>query len=88
MIIDMPSVLAYVLGLILTFAICRIFIKPLKLLLKLLINGIIGGFILAAVNFLGGFAGVSVIINPLSALIAGVLGVPGVILVILLQYIL
>ncbi|MDO4744419.1 MAG: pro-sigmaK processing inhibitor BofA family protein [Clostridia bacterium] len=88
MFFDGGSILAYVIGLLLTFAICRIFIKPIKWIFKLVINGILGGLILAAVNFVGGFAGITVVITPLSALIAGLLGVPGVLLVILLQYIL
>lgn len=84
---DITSILAYAAGLVLLFVFCRIFIQPIKWMLKLLINGILGGLILAAVNFAGGFAGITVIINPLSALISGLLGVPGVILVIILQYI-
>lgn len=88
MLFDGASVVAYAFGLIVVFILCRIFVKPLKWLLKLLFNGVLGGLILAAVNFVGGFAGVYVVINPLSALIAGILGVPGVVLVILLQYIL
>lgn len=84
---DTTSILAYAAGLVLVFVFCRIFIKPIKWMLKLLINGILGGLILAAVNFVGGFAGITVIINPLSALLSGLLGVPGVILVVILQYI-
>lgn len=86
MMFNETSAIAYALGLIIIFILCRIFAKPLRWILKLMLNGIIGGLILAAVNFLGGFAGVSIIINPFSALLAGLLGVPGVILVVLLQY--
>lgn len=85
---DITSIVAYAAGLVLLFVFCRIFIRPIKWMLKLLINGFLGGLILAAVNFAGGFAGITVIINPLSALISGLLGVPGVILVIVLQYLL
>ncbi len=88
MIINGASAIAYALGLVIIFILCRIFAKPLRWVMKIILNGIIGGLILAAVNFVGGFAGVSVIINPFSALLAGLLGVPGVILVVLLQYIL
>ncbi|MBR5614847.1 MAG: pro-sigmaK processing inhibitor BofA family protein [Clostridia bacterium] len=88
MIFDSASVIAYSFGLVVLFFLCRIFAKPIKWLLKLIINGVLGGLILAAVNFVGGFAGIFIAINPLTALIAGLLGVPGVILVILLQYIL
>ena len=43
---------------------------------------------LAAVNLVGGFMGMHIAINPLTALISGVLGVPGMGLIIALQYIL
>ncbi len=88
MFFDGNSIFAYAFGLILVFIICRIFIKPIGWIFKLLLNGILGGLILAAVNFVGGFAGITIVISPLSALIAGVLGVPGVLLVALLQYLL
>ncbi len=84
---DTTSILAYSVGLLLLVIFCRIFIRPIKWVLKLLINGILGGLILAAVNFVGGFAGLTIIINPLSALLSGLLGVPGIILVVILQYI-
>ena len=80
------SVFAYAIGLILVFILCRIFVKPIKWAFKLLINTAIGGLILAIVNFVGGFAGITVVISPFSALLTGLLGVPGVLLVILLQY--
>lgn len=85
---DIMSILAYVAGLLLTIVFCRIFIRPIKWIMKAILNGILGGLILAAVNYVGGFAGFTVIINPVSALISGFLGIPGVALVIILQYIL
>ena len=88
MIFDSMSILAYCLGLVLIYIICRVFSKPLKWFLKLAVSGLMGGFILAAVNLVGGFAGMSISINPLSALITGVLGIPGIALIIILQYIL
>ncbi len=88
MFFDGNSIFAYALGLILVFVICRIFIKPIGWILKLTFNGILGGLILTAVNFAGGFAGITIVISPLSALLAGLLGVPGVLLVALLQYLL
>ena len=85
---DVMSILAYVAGLLLVFVFCRIFIRPIRWFLKVTLNGILGGLILAAINFVGGFAGITLVINPFSALMAGFLGIPGIILVVLLQYIL
>ena len=85
---DTLSIIAYVVGLVLLYILCKIFIRPIRWLFKIVLNGIIGGLILAAINFIGGFAGLHIIINPLSALITGLLGVPGVVLIILLQFLL
>ena len=88
MMFDTLSIIAYVVGLVLLYILCKIFIRPIRWLFKIVLNGIIGGLILAAINFIGGFAGLHIIINPLSALITGLLGVPGVVLIILLQFLL
>jgi len=66
----------------------KLFRKPIKTILKLLIH-IVGGFILLFVfNYLGGFVGLSLGINWVTAVIAGVFGVSGVILLLVLKYIL
>ena len=88
MLFDGMSIMAYAVGLILVYFLCWIFIRPLKWIFKLGINSVLGGFMLAAVNLVGGFMGMNISINPLTALISGVLGVPGMGLIIALQYIL
>jgi len=88
MVFDTMSIFAYAVGLIFIYILLRIFIKPIKWLLKCLWGGLLGGLVLSLVNLVGGFAGVFVTVNPLTALISGFLGVPGVVMVILLQYIL
>lgn len=88
MLFDGMSIMAYAVGLILVYLLCWIFIRPLKWIFKLGINSVLGGFMLAAVNLVGGFMGMHISINPLTALISGVLGVPGMGLIIALQYIL
>lgn len=72
--------LLYVLGLILVW--------PIKKIMKLIGNGILGGITLLLFNFLGKFIGITIAINPLNAIIVGFLGVPGVILLLILQMVL
>lgn len=86
--IELGVILAYAAGLVLLYFVGWILIIPIRYLVKLIINGIIGGILLFLVNLLGGFIGLYIAINPLTAIIAGFLGVPGVILLIVLQYIL
>lgn len=87
MFFDGMSIMAYAVGLILVYILCLVFIKPLKRLFRLTVDGVLGGFMLAAVNFIGGFMGMQIAINPLTALLCGVLGVPGIILIAALKYV-
>ncbi len=62
--------------------------RPIKWALKLLLNALIGFVGLLILNFLGSFIGISLGVNWFNAIITGVLGVPGVILLLLIKYIL
>lgn len=84
----MGNIMAYIVGLLILYLLGILLVIPLKLLTKLLINGLIGGLVLFLFNLLGGFFGLSIVINPLNSVIVGVLGVPGVILLLLLQVVL
>jgi inhibitor of the pro-sigma K processing machinery len=88
--LDIPFniIIAYALGLILLYIAGWLLLVPLKMLLKFIFNGIIGGIVLWVLNLVGGLIGVTVAINPVTALLVGFLGIPGVILVLLLQFIL
>ena len=86
--IDFSVVLAYAFGLLLLYIVGWLLVMPVKFLLRLLYNGIIGGIMLWILNLVGGFFNVQVAINPVTALIAGFLGIPGVLLILILQYIL
>lgn len=66
------------LGIVLLF----IVIKLLKWPIKILLNGVIGIILLYLTNILGSYLGFSVGVNAVTALIAGFLGVPGVIFLI------
>ncbi|NLU11223.1 MAG: pro-sigmaK processing inhibitor BofA [Tepidanaerobacter acetatoxydans] len=86
--IDFAAVLAYAFGLLLLYIVGRILIMPLKIVLKLMYNALIGGVVLLFLNFLGGYIGLHIALNPVTALVVGFLGVPGVVMLLVLQYIL
>lgn len=83
-----PNILAFLIGLIVLYIAGMLLVIPLKIIFKLIVNGIIGGIILFIFNLIGGLFGLGIAINPLNALIVGILGVPGVILLLILQVIL
>lgn len=82
---DWNVIIAFVFGIFLIFLIGRLFLMPIKLVFRLIYNAIIGGIMLWIVNFIGGHFGFAIAINPLTALIAGFLGLPGVVLLILFK---
>ena len=75
-------------GVLLLFLLFRIIKTPLRWAFKLLIHVGMGFVALFLLNFLGGFVGISLGINWINAAVAGILGVPGVILLLLIKYLL
>ena len=81
----LTEILAFLGAMIVLFIILKIISLPIKLIIKLLINALIGGIVLFLINL----TGIIVIdITWISALIVGFLGIPGVIIVILLHFLL
>ncbi len=85
---DIWVIAAYALGLVVLILLIRFFLLPFKILLKLVYNALLGGAILILFNYFGGLIGFTLALNVVSAFVAGLLGIPGVILLIALKLIL
>nr|PZN05089.1 MAG: SigmaK-factor processing regulatory BofA [Bacillota bacterium] len=70
------------------YALGRMLLGPIRLVLKLIYNAVVGGLMLVLLNFIGNYVGLHIALNPLNALIVGFLGIPGVLLLIALNSIL
>lgn len=81
------EVSAYVLAGILILVLCRIFFRPLKTALWLGFNSLLGGLGLYIFNWIFAPTGFFIGINIVTAAIAGLLGLPGVLLLILVKWI-
>jgi len=68
--------------LIVIYIIAQVALKPIKLLWKILLNSAIGMLLLLLTNYFGAFIDINIPINLLTVLIAGFLGIPGVVLLI------
>ncbi|AEE95388.1 pro-sigmaK processing inhibitor BofA family protein [Mahella australiensis] len=86
--IQFSTILAFAGGLVLLYLVGWLLLVPLKIVWRLIYNGIIGGVVLWLLNLIGSYFGFTLAINPLTALIVGFLGVPGVILLVILKFIL
>ena len=80
--------LAFVVGMLLLFILIKLLYVPIRMAIKLFINSIAGGLLLLFLNLLLGIFGISVGVNFLTSAITGVLGIPGIALLLLLQIIL
>ncbi|NPV27859.1 MAG: pro-sigmaK processing inhibitor BofA [Firmicutes bacterium] len=85
--LDIVNVLiASIFALFILAVIGKILLKPIKLVFKILFNSVVGVLMLGVINYVGKYIGFDLPINPITALTAGFLGMPGVILLIVLHY--
>jgi len=82
------KVLAAFLAFFFAVALVRVFRTPLRLALKLLANTALGFLALWVVHLTAGFTGITLGLNLFNALIIGVLGLPGFVLLLLTQWVL
>ena len=66
----------------------RLLKKPMKWALKLLLHAAFGYVFLFLFNFVGAWVGLSLEITWVSAIVSGVFGVPGVLVLLVLKYLL
>lgn len=80
--------LAWVAGIMLVLFFGKALKVPLKIAVKLLFNSLLGGLVIIIINFLGQSLNFHISLNIFSALVVGTLGLPGIILLIILKYLL
>lgn len=85
---DFTMILPILIGVGVLFIVLKLLALPMKLIIKLVINGLVGGAIIFIVNLIGANFGFTIDLNWITALIVGILGVPGVIVVAILQFVL
>jgi len=82
-------VLAWVAGVLIVIALGKVLLLPMKFVLKLVVNGLLGGLAIIVINLLTQpLLGFFIPLNIISALVAGILGLPGIILLVILQFML
>lgn len=81
--VEMSVFLTFGGTLILLFLLGKTLLIPVKFVLKMAVNSLIGGIILVVLNALGSTVGLMIPLNLVNAVTVGILGVPGVIMLIL-----
>ena len=82
------KILAAILAGFFFLALLRVFRTPIRLTLKLLGNMLLGFGALWAVNLTAGITGVALGLNLWNAIVIAVLGLPGFVLLLMLQWVL
>ena len=85
-IIAVLAVSISLLGIFLLLAVLKIFSAPLRWAVKLLLHALVGFAALFLLNFFGASLGISLELTWFNAIVTGVLGVPGVLLLLIFQY--
>ena len=65
----------------------KILLFPIKKIIKLVFNTIIGGAIIYIINLIGASFGFHIGLNIVTSLVVGILGIPGAILLVILKLI-
>lgn len=77
---EIGILLAYALGIFALYVVGYMFLVPIKIILRLVINSVAGAISILLINWIGAFWGIHISLNVLSAVTVGILGVPGAIL--------
>lgn len=82
---DVPLIMVYTFSAFIIYVLAYILYVPLKYAMRLLTSILVGGALLWITNLLGSRLGFAVAINPITALVSGTLGLPGVVLLVVLK---
>ncbi|MCI8482695.1 MAG: pro-sigmaK processing inhibitor BofA [Clostridia bacterium] len=82
---DTNTMIIYIACICFLFLFGRIFILPFKSILKLVLNSCIGAIMIYIINLIGVLFQFHIGLNYITAIFTGILGVPGVILLVILK---
>ena len=63
----------------------RVFIVPIKKVLKLVVNSVLGGITIFLINLIGGTFGFHIGLNIFTSILVGVLGLPGTVFLVIIR---
>jgi inhibitor of the pro-sigma K processing machinery len=76
---DVTTAFWYAAGVILLLVALQVLAQPLEMLFRVVGNSIIGGLGLSAINLAAGLFHFHLTLNPVTAVVVGMLGVPGLV---------
>lgn len=79
------NIITYLACICFIFIFGRIFIVPIKKILKLVLNSVLGGLIIFIINLIGANFGFHIGLNIITSLVVGLLGLPGAVCLIIVK---
>ena len=77
--------IAYIACIFFLFIFGKIFIIPIKTVLKLIINSMLGGLLIFIINLIGSFFNFHIGLNLITSIFVGILGIPGAIVIVIIK---
>lgn len=79
------NIITYLACICFIFIFGRIFIVPLRKILKIVLNSILGGIVIFLINIFGSAAGFHIGLNLFTSIAIGILGLPGAVCLIIIK---
>lgn len=79
------NIITYLACICFIFIIGRIFIVPIKKILKLILNSVLGGIVIYVINLVGANFGFHIGLNIINSIVIGVLGLPGAVCLVVVK---
>ena len=83
---NLSFILTFLATILVVYIVLKILSLPMKLIIKLLINALIGGIVIWVINLIGANFDFALTLNWVTALIVGILGIPGVIILLIWHF--
>ena len=83
---EFNNIIAYIACIFFLFIFGKIFIVPIKTILKLIFNSLLGGVIIYIINLIGVAFNFHIGLNIITSIFVGILGIPGAIILIILKF--
>lgn len=80
------TVLPYIVTVIILYIILKLVAVPFKVIVKLILNSVLGGLAILIINYFGASYGICIGLNIFTSVFVGITGLPGVLVLILLTY--
>lgn len=82
---DFNNIIVYIACIFFLFIFGKVFIVPIKTILKLVLNSVLGGVIIFLINFIGAYFNFHIGLNLITSIFVGILGIPGAIVIVIIK---